>query len=129
MNGSYLLDTNVVIALFDREAQVQDRLHSAAEILLSSTVLGELHFGAASSDRPQQNLARLETFAASCTVLATDAETARLFGSIKAMLKKSGRPIPDHDIWIAASARQYGLTLVTRDRHFDEVSGLPTEAW
>jgi tRNA(fMet)-specific endonuclease VapC len=37
--------------------------------------------------------------------------------------------IPENDIWIAASAVQYGLTLATRDRHFEEVERLQTEAW
>ncbi|HEY4572503.1 MAG TPA: PIN domain-containing protein [Thermoanaerobaculia bacterium] len=42
---------------------------------------------------------------------------------------RKGRPIPENDIWIAASARQHGLTLATRDGHFDDVDGLITETW
>lgn len=104
MSRSYLLDTNVVIALFEQEAQVQARLSAAAEILLSSTVVGELHCGAASSGRSQQNLAQVEEFVASCTVLSTDAGTARLFGSIKAELKRNGRPLGQQidGAWITA---------------------------
>ena len=37
--------------------------------------------------------------------------------------------IPESDVWIAATALQHGLTLVTRDAHFGEVEGLDTEAW
>ena len=40
-----------------------------------------------------------------------------------------GRPIPENDIWIAATARPYDLILVTRDPHFNEVESLPTVAW
>ena len=130
MHGRYLLDTNIVIALFKQDAAVQARLSAAAEILLPSTVLGELYFGAAKSDQPQQNEARIDEFArGSCTVLGTDSETARLYGSIKADLKRQGRPVPENDVWIAASARQYGLTLVTRDLHFERIQGLLIEAW
>jgi tRNA(fMet)-specific endonuclease VapC len=100
MSGSYLPDTNIVIAVLEREAEVEVRLRAASEILLPSTVLGELHYGAASSAKPRQNVARIEEFAASCTILATDAETARLFGSIKAELKRDGRPVPDKLYWV-----------------------------
>jgi predicted nucleic acid-binding protein len=30
----------------------------------------------------------------------------------------AGTPIPTNDFWIAASAMQYGLTVVTTDAHF-----------
>ncbi len=38
-------------------------------------------------------------------------------------------PIPENDIWIAATARQHNLILVTRDTHFQHVSNLQIEAW
>ena len=56
--------------------------------------------------------------------LPCDFDTARLYGRIKAELRRKGKPIPENDIWIAAAAIQYGLTLVTRDRHFDFIDGL-----
>lgn len=48
-------------------------------------------------------------------------------GQIKLRLK--GRPLPENDVWIAALAMQYALTLVTRDAHFQEVENLQTVAW
>ena len=127
--GRYLLDTNVVTALFKHDAAVHAELAAASEVLLSSTVLGELYYGAARSGQPRQNLERLEEFAATCTVLATDGHTARVYGSIKDELRQRGRPIPDNDLWIAASARQHSLILVTRDHHFSQVTGLRRAAW
>jgi tRNA(fMet)-specific endonuclease VapC len=44
-------------------------------------------------------------------------------------LRIKGRPIPENDIWIAATARQHDLTLVSRDRHFAEVDNLRWEQW
>lgn len=38
-------------------------------------------------------------------------------------------PIPENDIWIAASALRHGLVLVSRDGHFDSIEGLPIEPW
>lgn len=52
-----------------------------------------------------------------------------MYGEIKALLRQKGKPIPDNDIWMAASARQHLLTLVTRDSHFDEVDNLKREQW
>jgi predicted nucleic acid-binding protein len=64
--GRYLLDTNIVTALFKHDAAVHTELAAASEVLLSSTVLGELYYGAARSGQPRQNLERLEEFAATC---------------------------------------------------------------
>ncbi len=37
--------------------------------------------------------------------------------------------LPDNDLWIAATAMQYGLTLVARDQHFTWIAGLTLEQW
>jgi len=52
-----------------------------------------------------------------------------LYGQIKAELAQAGTPIPDNDIWIAALTREYQLPLVTRDQHFNLVSGMQTLDW
>ena len=45
MSGRYLLDTNVVIALFAADPAVLKLLDDADEVFLSSVVLGELYWG------------------------------------------------------------------------------------
>ena len=129
MSGSFLIDSNIVIALFSGEPKIKERVAAADEVFISVTVLGELYFGARNSARPDQNIARIEEFAEQTTVLACDEDTAREYGIIKAELKKKGRPIPDNDIWIAASARQFDLVVSSRDDHFNSVPGLKVEAW
>ncbi|MFQ6055148.1 MAG: type II toxin-antitoxin system VapC family toxin [Methanosarcinales archaeon] len=129
MNGRYLLDTSIVIALFAQEPSVQEHLEQAEEVFVTSIVLGELYFGACKSRRVEENLARVDEFAASSAVLVCDTETARRYGTIKNVLREKGRPIPENDIWIAAIAQQYDLTLVTRDAHFSEVENLKLESW
>ncbi len=37
-------------------------------------------------------------------------------------LRSAGTPIPTNDIWIAASAMQYGVVVVTTDEHYEKVS-------
>ena len=127
--GRFLLDTNIVIALFAEEAAVQQHLAEANEVFVPSIVLGELYYGASKSARVAENLARLDEFVASSTVLACDTATARQYGDIKNTLRAKGRLIPENDIWIAAIAMQYQLTLVARDGHFHAVDGLWVEEW
>ncbi len=129
MSGSYLLDTNIVIAFFSGESVVIDQFAQADEILLPSIVLGELIFGARKSSRAEENLARIEDLSQQVVVLECDSDTARQYGAIKNALRLKGRPIPDNDIWIAAIAGQYHLTLITRDAHFAEVDDLLSETW
>jgi tRNA(fMet)-specific endonuclease VapC len=127
MNGRYLLDTNIAIAIVKKEIDFQDR--PGARGFLSTTVLGELFFGIEKSSRVEENLKRLRHLRSTFPVFVCDEETARHYGFIRNLLRKKGRPIPENDIWIAASARQHRLTLVTRDGHFDEVDDLPIEHW
>jgi tRNA(fMet)-specific endonuclease VapC len=126
MSGRYLLDTNIIIALF---AAVKTHLAETDEVFISSIAIGELCFGARKSTRVQDNLARVDDFAGSNVVLACDTETARRYGEIKELLRACGRPIPENDIWIAAIALQHELTLATRDAHFEAVEGIRLAAW
>jgi tRNA(fMet)-specific endonuclease VapC len=127
--GRFLLDTNIVIALFAGEVAVQKRLIESSEVFVPSIVLGELYYGAQKSTRVTENLARIDEFGASSTVLPCDTATAQQYGDIKNALLAKGRPIPENDIWIAAIAIQYQLTLVARNGHFHEDDGLRVEAW
>jgi tRNA(fMet)-specific endonuclease VapC len=129
MNGRYLLDTNIIIALFASEASVIESLVQANEVFIPTVALGELHYGARKSGRPQENLKRIEEFVSNSAVIGCDAKTARRYGEIKNMLRVKGRPLPENDVWIATLALQHSLTLVTRDAHFQEVEYLSTIVW
>jgi tRNA(fMet)-specific endonuclease VapC len=128
MAGKFLLDTNVIIALFAGDKRVTARL-ADAEIVVPSTALGELYYGARKSAHAAANLASIERFAAAVQVLNCDALTARTYGDVRHRLGLKGRPIPENDIWIAAIAVQHGLTLATRDDHFNDVDDLRCENW
>ena len=129
MSGKYLLDTNIVIALFAEDPSVQKHIARAGEIFIPAVVIGELFFGAFKSGRPKANSARIENFAAVNTILACDTGTGREYGRIKKLLHKKGLPIPENDIWIAALAREHGLTLVSRDEHFKKIDELKRVEW
>ena len=128
-SGKYLLDTNIVIAMFAGEAAIQERRQNADKVFLPSPVVGELCYGARKSSRPTENLARVNRLIQDFQVIPCNLETARWFGIIKDQLRRKGSLIPDNDIWIAAVAMQRELILATRDAHFDEVESLQTEYW
>ena len=127
MSGK-LLDTNAVAALFNEDKTLQNAL-SGTKLLLPFAVVGELYYGAYKSGQVTRNIERLEKFLTDNEMVNPDAVTAKWYGQIKNELKLKGRPIPENDIWIAAIARQYELTLVTRDAHFNEITALDTESW
>lgn len=129
MNGSYLLDTNIVIGLFAGDTKILAQLSTSSRIFIPSIVLGELYFGAAKSAHSKANSTRIDTFALKSAVLVCDTETARYYGRIKDHLRTKGTPIPENDIWIAALAKQHHLTLVTRDQHFLHIKEINMEQW
>jgi tRNA(fMet)-specific endonuclease VapC len=129
MNGRYLLDTNIVIALFANDPAVSEHMSAATDILIPSVVLGKLYYGAHKSSQIERNIVRLDEFASRSTIVACDAAVARRYGQVKDRLREQGHPIPENDIWIAAIALDQQLTLATRDDHFRYVDGLALQAW
>lgn len=129
MNGRFLLDTNIIIALFAKDPQIHDRISNVVEVFVPCIAIGELYFGAYKSVKVQENIIRIDEFALNNAVLSCNAETAKRYGDIKSHLKDKGQPIPENDIWIAAIAQQYDLTLVTKDPHFNAIENLKIKAW
>ena len=129
------IDTNVAIASLNRRpAVVAERLGEAIrfqKVALPAPALHELGYGAANSQRVQENIARIETFLElPIEVLPFDAEDAREAGFIRAALRKLGVPIGNYDVLIAAQARRRSLPLVTANvREFARVPGLIVTDW
>lgn len=64
------------------------------------------------------------------SVLASPAEAAHHYGSIRAALERQGRIVGVNDLHIAAHARSRGLTLVTNNLgEFERVADLLMENW
>lgn len=128
-NGRYLLDTGIIASLFRGDSGVRQRIAASEELFISSITLGELYYGAFKSQRTEDELAKINQFALAVRVLDCDAGTAEVYGRIKTSLRAKGRPIPENDIWIAATALQYELSLAMRDQHFEQVDGLNLASW
>jgi tRNA(fMet)-specific endonuclease VapC len=104
-------------------------VREADEIYLNSIVLGEMLAGFMSGDRRMKNEAELSRFLNSPRVNLIDVDdaTAERYAVIFTTLRASGKPIPTNDLWIAASAMQHGLRLLTLDAHFTKVPQIITQ--
>ena len=122
--NNFLVDTNIVIEVFKGNKEIADYLYKLPEIFISSIVLGELYIGINRVANRAKHLKRLNDFLKLTTILNVDDETAAIYGAIIADLYKLGKPIPTNDVWIAAIAIQYNLTLLTADRYFEEIDNL-----
>ena len=60
-----LLDTNAVIALQQKDADLLKFLENEEDVFIPSVVIGELYYGAYKSGRPEENRATVAAFAAS----------------------------------------------------------------
>jgi tRNA(fMet)-specific endonuclease VapC len=124
-----LLDTSAYSFLVRGHAGVLEILRSAEAVFVSPVVVGEVLCGARTTGRPQKYEGDLAGFLASprTTVLGIDADTARCYAAIVSRLRKVGEPIPANDAWIAASAMQHGLPILTSDAHFKRIPQVMVE--
>jgi tRNA(fMet)-specific endonuclease VapC len=121
-----LIDTNAYTALLGGDREIAAMLAQSEAVLLSPIVIGELLDGFSKGNRNRENKELFDRFRAkprTVSVPITD-ETAEWYGLIKGQLRKKGRPIPMHDLWIAASCMEHGAKLLTFDEHFTEIEGL-----
>ncbi|MCK6533134.1 MAG: PIN domain-containing protein [Polyangiaceae bacterium] len=129
MPGSIIPDTNAFIALLAGDARVAAILDAAGDVLVSAVVLGELTYGALNSRMADTNLARIRALRDECRFAAVDEAVVAAYGRVRLDLKQRGRPIPENDIWIAATAIASGAAVLTRDEHFQEIDGLALMSW
>ena len=124
------VDTNAYAAFKRGNTAMVEVLQHAAEILLCTTVLGELLAGFAAGSRESSNRRELTQFLDSPRVrlVPCGAATADAYALVYAALRRQGQPIPTNDLWIAASCLEHGAALLTLDAHFAHVGGLRSGA-
>ena len=116
----YCLDTLAYSHFKRGEARITKMLDRAEWIGVPVIVIGELCAGFAKGSRFQKNLEELDEFLALPIVetLPVDRQTAEMFGEMIGALRRSGRPVPSNDVWIAATCARTGAPLLTWDAHF-----------
>ena len=124
-----ILDTNALSAVADGEDSIIELVARAERLAVPVIVLGEYRLGIAQSRQKASYESWLRQWIAAVLVLDIDEETTHSYAAIGLELKKKGRPIPVNDLWVAALCRQHSLPLLSRDPHFDLVSGLRRLDW
>ncbi len=130
---TFILDTSVCIPLINRtEKRLAERLldEAPSSVILCSVVKAELYFGARNSMKVAENLERVDRFCGVFESLPFDDAAAVHYGSVRAQLKREGRPIGANDLMIASIALAANAELVTRNlEEFQRVPGLDVSSW
>jgi tRNA(fMet)-specific endonuclease VapC len=124
-----ILDTNALSALADGDEALGVRLAGVQFPAIPVIALGEFRYGIRASRHHAAYEAWLEENLPHYELLPIVEETTRAYAELRQELKALGRPVPESDLWISALARQHGLPVVSRDRHFSLVPGLTVQSW
>ena len=97
------------------------------DLLVNPIVLGELQYGILLLSTGRRRKKLLEWFRAGVqhlNLVAIDADTANTWAVMLADLKRKGKAMPIKDSLIAASAKQHGLTIATRNTSHYRYTGV-----
>jgi len=128
----YLLDTDTIIYSLKGHEAVQKNLSTHIDDPMSLSVISlmELYYGAYKSQKVTSNLSKIRILEKTFEIIPAGTESSEIFGILKTDLEKSGNPLDDFDLIIAACAMTYNLTLVTNNyRHFERIDGLKLANW
>jgi tRNA(fMet)-specific endonuclease VapC len=118
-----LLDTSAYSSLFRGDERMKRTLQEVEETALTPVILGELLAGFTGGRFEARNRELLKEFLETprVRVYPIDGETSERYAAVWLHLREQGTPIPTNDLWIAASAMQHGLSVLTADRHFQKI--------
>src|SRR5687767_13713298 len=119
-----LVDTSAYSAFMRAHAAIKSSMQRADEIVVNAIVLGELAAGFIKGGRRcriQEELSRYHS-SPRVNILHLTEETAERYGVILNSLSKGATPILINDIWIASSALEHRLQLLTPDVPYEQVS-------
>jgi tRNA(fMet)-specific endonuclease VapC len=145
----YLLDTNHCSRLILGDDSLILRLSEIHRdrIYTCAIVAGELINMAEQSQQRTQNILLVKNFLNGIYIHSIDSETADVYGKIKAAVFDKFAPrdknkrrkftvqnigFGENDLWIAATAIQHNLTIITADRDFQriqEVQPILLDSW
>ena len=85
----------------------------------------EVYEGAHGQPQPESHLKRYRALLRPFRKLGLNERIILRFARLRADLRQRGQLISDFDILLAATALEYGLTVLTRNtRHFNRIPGL-----
>ena len=129
----HLLDSDTCIyVLKHRSGPLLHKFRVTRDLAISAVTYAELCFGIehGSASLMKERWEQLHAFTRLLLIMPVDAAVAKVYGTLRALLLKQGRPIGNNDLFIAAHARSLGAVLVTNNvREFKQVPDLSVENW
>jgi tRNA(fMet)-specific endonuclease VapC len=128
-NRKMILDTSAYSNFLRGNPGIKSILQHVDEIYINPIIIGELLAGFISGKNEIKNRALLQEFISSprVQIIDIDDETSERYAVIINYLRAKGSPVPTNDLWIAASAMQYGLKVITSDQHYLKIPHIITE--
>jgi tRNA(fMet)-specific endonuclease VapC len=126
-NEFVVLDTNIVSFGFKKDTRrFLYEPHLDGRILaISAQTVAELELMPLKNNWSTQRHASLRSDIRKYIVLEADPQICRLWATIQANARRTGRSIAVGDTWIAATALAYQIPLITHDPgDFDGIEGL-----
>jgi len=128
----YMFDTDTV-SFFMKDNPKTVRIKAAKcdkdEFCISVITYAEIMFGLKKYYSKQLDF-WLNEVLKRFNIISFDDSSAEIYGEIRAALEKSGTPLDNMDILIAASAFSVKAVLVSHNiKHFSRIKGLKVEDW
>lgn len=121
-----LLDISAYSAFNRGDVRLKKWFSAENEIIVPLIVIGELRAGFAVGGRQKENedlLLRFLNYPNVSTVTLSNA-TTQCFAEVYTELRRIGKPVGTNDMWIAAMALEYDLSLLTLDADFKNIGTL-----
>jgi tRNA(fMet)-specific endonuclease VapC len=131
----YLFDTDILSNLVKKRpsSYLIERLRGIPQDkqYISSITIGEIVYGAFKSDQKEKYLIQLkDKLIPLVQLIPFDKKEAFAYGEIRSILEKSGTPLNDTDLMIAATAVANNLVLITgNESHFSRIKSMRVENW
>ena len=126
-----MLDTDTVSYIIRKHPSIIKNLikHEDDEICISAITNAELFYGLEKKGS-QRLFNEVHSVIGKCTLIDFNTSQSEIYGKIRLELEKSGTPLGDMDILIAAAALSTGAILVSHNiKHFSKIKGLKVEDW
>lgn len=129
--SKYIIDTNTCIEYFKHRHGVAEQMNQVnrGDLCISEVTIAELLYGAVHSKSVDRHLREVRELQRAIDVIPIS-DVLDDYADIRHSLTSQGHTVEDFDILIGATARHYGLIVVTDNlKHFNPMPGVQTENW
>jgi len=127
----YMLDTDTVSLIVRNNSPVIKNLfrHEEDEICISAITYAEISYGL-EKKQSERLFNDVRSILGKLSIIDFNDSQSELYGKIRVELEKSGTPLGNMDMLIAAAALSAGAILVTHNvKHFTKIKGIRVEDW